>query len=287
MSSIIQYEEQYKKVCSYIINTGSVAAWAYCKNNSYHQSIGPCHASVMTLFGTKGDYKYFASVMASKSNLDYLKDQVNDYTSWLVSPDSPYECIHKNNVELIKDEEGNNRGFILGEEAMNVDNLAGVYNLLVAARISRDQPQIIQNYGGLRSIGLSNLQSFILSPYFSKNKDVWVKTNAIWQASHQPFREFYTRRNVYETFYHSGTRTGDWKGRLDGVLGFKKLLNKEYDFKLASVNNSSLGWIDTSIRSPKVIDDYIQESTITKTRFSKLSSVNEDSIRETARGLFE
>ena len=286
MNSIIQNEEQYKKVCSYIINTGSVAAWAYCKNNSYHQATGPCHANVMTLFGTKGDYKYFASVMASKSNLDGLKDQVNDYTSWLVSSDSPYECIHKNNVELIKDEEGNNRGFILGEEAMNVDNLAGVYNLLVAARISRDQPQIIQNYGDLRSLGLSNLQSFVLSPYFSKNKDVWVKTNAVWQAAHQPFREFYTKRDVYYTFYHSGARTGDWKDRLDGVLGFKKLINKEYDFKLASVSNSSLGWIDTSIRSPKVIDDFIQESTITKTKFSKLSSVNEDSIRETAKGLF-
>jgi len=293
----------------------STGIWCYEEPDGHieYQS-GACHAGVMHRFNALRPFKWFASASAygpksatyraydesrlgthtegftmSQAREDLktsapLYQYVQEYLRWLCGPESPYRNVHKNDVELVLDDEENIRGFILGPSAFGEGcSYPAIFNFCIANRIVRDYSGYLGRFGALRHrLGLSMLQAFLLTPYFSfREGALWVKTNNTWDGSHLPLKEFryLNKKNpddVYGGIYNSNEG-------YQLLLDIQRLKDSNVNSEITSTYRNTEVWMSPPKPKEKIFSHHIGNSTTISTRFSKISKFEESNIVEFAK----
>lgn len=280
----------------------STGVWGYEEKDGVKLESGPCHARVMGRLAQKRPFKWFASASAygpksatykqhsSVARIDNqhfeghaiaggdevsksknLYSHVQDYLRWLCSPESPYRSIHKNDIQLIEDEEKNVRGFILGSSVFDENcNYSSILNFCIANRMVRDYAGYFGRYGALKEeLGLSTFEAFILMPYFSFREGIWVRTTNTWDGAHLPLSEGYT-----------------YAGRKGCLIDLKRLRDSRPNFSNDDMYSNSQIWRSEFPAGEKELSSRIKEGTSVKTRFSSISKFEAEDIIKFAKELF-
>lgn len=311
------------KLVNHIIFGAPTGIWAYeddgGKRTTPLYTHGPCHSALFErMSGKARPFKWLASASAygpkSGNYLQYtgkgvnglntegyqvrggeeitaripLYSYVQDYLQWLCSSDSPYRKVHKNDLELITDKEGNIRGVLLGPSVFDEDCCyPAVFNFLIANRIVRDYAGYLGRYGALKNhLGLTRLQSFLLMPYFSMKEDyTWVKTKNVWDGSHLPLSEGRYLNNQGNECPYGGHY--DYGKGMSKILDVERLKSGDINSEVTRASVNTEVWVSPAKNDAKPISKTLGESTKVKTRFSAIDSFNEASIVEFANRLVQ
>lgn len=297
--------EDKEKVIDHIRKGASTGIWCYEELDGKKVfDSGVCHSKLFprtnkgqpgmkflasaSAYGPKsGTYKQFDNEAAGyhlegyqvRGGEDISKDiplyqYVQEYLRWLCSPESPYRNVHKNDIELVEDDKGNVRGFILGPSALTSDcNFPAIFNFCIANRVVRDYAGYLSRYGALRhKLGLDALQAFILMPYFSYREGQWVKTTSSWDGSHLPLKEA-------SDMYQGGVP--------NEVLDIQRLKNAQINNEAVFSSYNTQIWMSPNPTREQFqgLSKKMDSNIEVKTRFSKVLQFTEKNIVEFAKEL--
>jgi hypothetical protein len=289
--SIEMDAEIHTKLVSHMTTAGNnwLAAWGYQKADKslpHTNGYGGCHGGVMNEF-TKGSvpFKWFGSTTSyAKTNYnETLWGYIQEYLTWIFGPESPWRSVHNNDIELVKWDNGGIKSFILGSDAFaDKPHYGSIFNLLIAARMTRDGSYVIQNYGDLKKLGLDDLQAYVLAPYFCIKSGVWTRTATVWDAAHKPLRENAILNSTDSNYRQLPKDEWTYKD----ILSPRRLRESDFNYTIGLANASSRGWCDhypKGVNEKETLSYQIRTEGSIKTRFSTLKTIDPEKIKELAK----